>query len=655
MDENKEIKNTVNVDDAKTVVIDRSELTELMTVSREHKAITSADLELEQILLEAHGYDVSLPVPERIQTPVPAPPPIQTAPRVKPEPGEAAQRIIEENAESEQHKKKKRIIIICAAAVCVLAVALAVIIVMQNSGKKRQYNEAFNAAQLMYYDGKYDEALNSLRSAMGVDKTDECLLLMSQCYEAKLDYVNAISILESSNTENEIIQKRIKKLKAAQEEYESGKVAVICGEQFDVNATVVDLSDRDISGAGLSELSKLKELTSLKLADNRISDPEFLAPLTKLVSLDLSDNEIEDISVIAQLTGLRTLHLDGNEGIKDLSPLYGLRNLTMLTISGIDITEKQLNELKTRLPGCLIYSDEASIDVVEIQIGGKTVKSDATSLDLSGCEIVDVSPLSVCTQLKELDLSGNYISDLSALIDIPGLVVLDLSDNRISDIRPLMGMTTLEHLNLAGNRISSVTSLTRLTSLKELVLNNNKLVGIQSLQNLTELQVLGLKSAELIDDDLLNLYQLKSLRKLSVNDNPELTESGVAALQEKLPKCSISHSELRKEIELGGKRFAPDAETVDASGLGIGDISAAADFTQIKELDLSGNIITSVEPLADLATLEVLDLTDNNIEDVSPLFALSGLKQLLLSNNNLSDEQIAAIVEALPNCAITVE
>lgn len=643
----------------KTIVLDRDELTEMMTARtyREPTAPTDPELELEAILREAQGFDLDTPdyAPPRKPRPEPeyAPEPVREY--VKPEVSENAKRIINEKAMESEHKRKKRIIIICAAVAAALALLLGAILIIGGNGSKRGYSEAFNSAQLLFYDGEYDEALTRLREAMAINKTDECLILMSQCYEAKSDYVNAISILESSNSGNEQIKKRIEKLKIAKEEFEQGKIVMICGEQYDVSTTVLDLSSRQLDSSRLGEIGRLTELTSLKLADNRITDISALAALSKLVSLDLSDNDVNDISPLAGLSELRTLHLDGNRKITDLSPLYSLNNLTMLTMGGIEITESKLTELKERLPGCLIYSDKANVDVVEISLGGRSFKSDVTKLDLTGAGITDISRLSVCTKLTELYLGGNYISDISPLLDIPGLTVLDLSDNSISDISPLMSMTTLEHLNLAGNSINSLAALSQLNDLKELLLNGNPINGTQSLSKLTKLNILGLKNTGLTDEELESLYSLKALSKLSLDDNLDLGEDAVAKLQKKLPKCKISHSELVKKIEFAGKKYDARVDTLEVKKQGISDISALAGFTALKHLDLSGNIITSVGALSKLNTLETLDLTDNNISDASPLYSLTNLKQLWISKNALSDEQITALKEALPDCTIIIE
>ncbi len=639
----------------KTVVVKKSDIeqqlhkldeekTVLDTVNEGYKSIF--DPELEEILRETEGYELTPQnedgEPEYDESGLPD------------EPGSRAEEIIREQAERREHKRKKKLIIICAAIVAALAAMLALILLLKTGGAEKDYDKAFSRAQEYYYSGDYDNALSKLREVMEIKKTDECLLLMSRCYEAKYDYVNAIAILESSTSGDEKIKTEIERLKKAKEDYDSGKIVVICGEQYDVETTVLDLSGKGAGSAALKDIAKLTELTSLKLSDNKISELDFLSSLKKLSSLDLSNNKISDISPLKKLSSIRTLHLDGNE-IKDFSPLYGLDSLSMLTIGDMDIKQSQLKKLKEELPDCIIYSDDAKEDVIEIKLGGKTFDNNVTELDLSGCDVHDISLLSVCTKLKKLDLSDNSISDISALVDIPELAELDLSNNRISDISPLMSVSKLTYLNLAGNRIKSVAALQDLTSLTELNLSSNELGGIAAVGRLTNLKTLWMDDTGLKDASLEELYGLKNLKKLSIKDNSELSEAAVTTLQKKLSGCTISHSELKREIVLGGKSFACDAETVEANGLGLSDISKASGFSNVKHLDLSNNSISRLSPLSQLKTLETLDLSSNRISDVSALTSLKNLKQLWLGGNSISAEQLQSLKAALPNCYISVE
>lgn len=639
----------------KTVVVKKSDIeqqlhkldeekTVLDTVNEGYKSIF--DPELEEILRETEGYELTPQnedgEPEYDESGLPD------------EPGSRAEEIIREQAERREHKRKKKLIIICAAIVAALAAMLALILLLKTGDAEKDYDKAFSRAQEYYYSGDYDNALSKLREVMEIKKTDECLLLMSRCYEAKYDYVNAIAILESSTSGDEKIKTEIERLKKAKEDYDSGKIVVICGEQYDVETTVLDLSGKGAGSAALKDIAKLTELTSLKLSDNKISELDFLSSLKKLSSLDLSNNKISDISPLKKLSSIRTLHLDGNE-IKDFSPLYGLDSLSMLTIGDMDIKQSQLKKLKEELPDCIIYSDDAKEDVIEIKLGGKTFDNNVTELALSGCDVHDISLLSVCTKLKKLDLSDNSISDISALVDIPELAELDLSNNRISDISPLMSVSKLTYLNLAGNRIKSVAALQDLTSLTELNLSSNELGGIAAVGRLTNLKTLWMDDTGLKDASLEELYGLKNLKKLSIKDNSELSEAAVTTLQKKLSGCTISHSELKREIVLGGKSFACDAETVEANGLGLSDISKVSGFSNVKHLDLSNNSISRLSPLSQLKTLETLDLSNNRISDVSALTSLKNLKQLWLGGNSISADQLQSLKAALPNCYISVE
>ncbi len=641
----------------KTVVVKKSDIEQQLHKADEEKTVLDTvnegykslfDPELEEILRETEGYELDPQAedgePEHTGEP-------QYDEEYDDGGGSDAGRII---AERREHKRKKKLIVVCVAIAAALAVMLAVVLALKSGGTENNYDSAFAQAKEYYYDGDYDNALSKLREAMEIKKTDECLLLMSRCYEAKYDYVNAIAILESSTSGDEKIKAEIERLKKAKEDYDSGKIVVIFGEQYDVETTSLDLSGKGAGSAALKDIAKLTELTSLKLSDNKIEDLDFLSSLKKLTTLDLSKNKISDVSPLKELTSLRTLHLDGNE-IKDFSPLYGLDSLSMLTIGDMDISQSQLKKLKEELPECIIYSDDAKEDVVEIKLGGKTFKSNVTELDLSGCDVHDITLLSVCTKLKKLDLSDNSVSDISALVDLPLLTELDLSNNRISDISPLMSLPKLEYLNLAGNRIKSVAALQDISSLTELNLSGNELGSIAAVGRLTNLKTLWMDDIGLTDADLEELYGLKSLKKLSIKDNSELGETAVAALQKKLSGCTISHSELKSEIVLGGKSFDSGAETVEANGLGLSDISAAAGFTNVKHLDLSDNSISRLSALSQLKTLETLDLSNNRISDVSALCSLTGLKQLWLSGNDISAASLQALKTALPDCYISVE
>ncbi len=126
----------------------------------------------------------------------------------------------------------------------------------------------------------------------------------------------------------------------------------------------LDLSDTDITEAGLKELAGLKNLASLKLAARRvgltpgtnvpqpgpITDKGLkeLASLTNLTALDLRSSAVSDAGLkeLAPLKKLASLNLQytavSDAGLKDLAPLKNLSSLNLQHTAVSDVGLKEL-------------------------------------------------------------------------------------------------------------------------------------------------------------------------------------------------------------------------------------------------------------------------------------------------------------------------
>lgn len=85
--------------------------------------------------------------------------------------------------------------------------------------------------------------------------------------------------------------------------------------------------------------------------------------------------------------------------------------------------------------------------------------SNLQTLQLSHCQISDISPLSGLTKLTDLELEVNQINDISALSDLASLQTIKLNGNSISEIYVLSGLTNLQTLHLEYNQISDISAL----------------------------------------------------------------------------------------------------------------------------------------------------------------------------------------------------
>ena len=569
---------------------------------------------------------------------------------------------------------KKRAILVCTILAAVFVIAMAV--VLMSVSDNRSYNDYMNQAQQLFYNKDYDGALASLRKAASVERTDECLLLMADCYQTQGNYTKTLEVLRMMDTNKPSVASRIGEVETLRRNQGAVETVSIAGREYTINTTRLVLDNMQLGDAALNEVTQLYAIDSLSMADNVLRDVSRLAVLGGLVTLNLSGNEIMDLTPLTALTGLRSLYLDNNP-IRDLSPLYAMTNLKSLSIKGIEITETQLSELSKALPGCAIHSEQAQQEQQDISFGGVTFASDVQDLDLSDMGIWDISALSGCQYITRLNLSGNTVSDLSPLMNMPYLQWLDISNNNVSDLRPLMGISSLSFLNASGNAISSTSALSMMTGIGTLYLDGNPIRDFSGLRRLRNISTLGLSQTGLQDSDLPYLQGLQTLTTLNISDNPGLTGLAVDMLKSNLPVCMVTHSALSINIDFNGRSVPSDTTELRLVGQGITDISGVQRLTELRTLDLSANMISNIyplifsdcrgkitslnlsnnaisdiTPLSMLSAVETLDLSYNQISSLQPLMALTTLRSLRLSGNPLSIQDINMFCFAMPECEV---
>lgn len=571
-------------------------------------------------------------------------------------------------------KNRKSIYLVCVALVAVFIIAVS--IVLRGVSEKRVYDNYMQQAQQCYSASDFDSALSVLRKAAAIYDTDDCRILMADCYETQGNYVKALEVLRGMDIQNPNIAARIAAIDKYRQTLNEAEKVTVAGSSYPLNTTSLVLDNMGLTDTVLAEVVQLYALDSLSVAGNSLYDVSRLTELGALVTLNLADNNVSSIQSLSQLGGLRTLYLDNNP-ITDLTPLYTLSNLTNLSIKGIHITEKQLEELSLSLPRCAIHSELAEHEIQDISFGGVTFKSDVTELDLSGLGLRDISALSGCKALTKLDISGNAISDLTPLMNIPGLYYLDVSGNQLTDLRPIMGLNNLSYLNAADNSISSCAPFSMMPDLAELYLDNNPLRNFSGLRKLKNIKTLSLNNTGIGDDGLAYLGALSYMHTLNVEDNPAISGEAVDNLSAMLGTCNINHDALAYTVNVGGTQVSTAAVNLTLCGRGITDISELASLPMLetvdlsansisniyalqfsesrfslKSLNLSNNQISDVTPVSLLMSIETLDLSNNLVNSELPFMTLTTLRTLNLSGNPLTEMQVDTIRFALPDCNV---
>jgi Leucine-rich repeat (LRR) protein len=461
-----------------------------------------------------------------------------------------------------------------------------------------------------------------------------------------------------------------------------------------------DLQELNISNTGdffdLGPVSQYPNLHVLEAAGNGLRTAFPIDQLTRLEVLDLSNNELMDIFALHTLYNLRQLYLSGNRNAVPNAPGVDLLTLNQVISNNPEITHLgaagvaigNLNQLAT-----FNFSSDAHIKLTE--------------LDVSNTGIVDITQVSVSSNLRVLKASGNQIDYVQPIQNLPQLEVLDLSHNRLYDIVPLQNLSSLRQLNLSGNdrlqfmevqnvvfanpglthlgladvAMTQITWLPGMTpgfwDLIELDISNtgsfNDLVPLESYRNLRVLkaagnglpgawgiqQMLQLEVLDLGDNglqDVSPLLALGGLRKLDLSGNGGLLSIDVQIVVQANPW--LTHLSVAG-IAFDGPGWLPapgfqgefDLQELDISNtFSFSVLTDVFQYPNLRVLRAAGNGLEYTVSLEQLSRLEILDLSDNQLWDAGQLQELHNLRQLNLSANSLLQlPYLQAIVQANPD------
>jgi len=120
-------------------------------------------------------------------------------------------------------------------------------------------------------------------------------------------------------------------------------------------------------------------------------------------------------------------------------------------------------------------------------------------LNLLGTPVKNLSPLAECP-IKMLWLTGCPVADISPLRRVP-LVSLTLQDTRVSDLSPLEGHP-LQRLHIGGAEVTDLTPVGSL-QLTRLIFTPSKITkGLDTVRKMTSLQELGTRFDDAADDKM---------------------------------------------------------------------------------------------------------------------------------------------------------
>ena len=161
---------------------------------------------------------------------------------------------------------KRRAVLICTILAAVFVIAMAV--VLMSVSDNRSYNDYMNQAQLLFYNKDYDGALAALRKAAAVEKTDECLMLMADCYQTQGNYAKTLEMLRMMDTNKPSVASRIAEVETLRRNQGAIETVTIAGKESPVNTTRLVLDNMQLGDAVLYEVTQLYAIDSLSMADS---------------------------------------------------------------------------------------------------------------------------------------------------------------------------------------------------------------------------------------------------------------------------------------------------------------------------------------------------------------------------------------------------
>lgn len=259
----------------------------------------------------------------------------------------------------------------------------------------------------------------------------------------------------------------------------------------------------------VSDLAKLKNLKTLCISAQKISDISPLFELENLVELDVECNPITSLEGIEKLTNLKKLNICGTD-IKDLTPLNKLENLETLSFEQSKVAIAPSEEFLSKV----------------------------NNLCVNSCKLSDVGK-HTDYKFDMRNVNGRNVSNLSFLNDVESFDLLTASDLNLDVVNKYFGDRKIRECNISnigGLRRISMLNLTGVTERLD-VCHSEDLVSLEGIEKYDNLSIISIKHCNNIRD-LSPLNSLEKPKEIVVSS--DMTEQY---------KAQVHNDKLRMKIE----------------------------------------------------------------------------------------------------------
>ena len=365
----------------------------------------------------------------------------------------------------------------------------------------------------------------------------------------------------------------------------------------------------------------LSNIRTLDLSNSNLTSLEGIEIFSNVYDINLSNNNIKDITPLTKLTSLSSINL-ANNNITDISAFSNMKTKSLYSLNLSNNKIKDVSALNE-----IIYENEWSTLNLDISnnpnIKGYEKLTNIWSLDISDCNIKDVSNLKNCEKLKNLKIANT--TGIKGLDELPdGLYELDISNCEIDALPELNNK--ISSLNISKNNITTLNGIQKLENLYNLDVSENPIIDWSALKEITREN--SNQTEENEENTENNSNEQTNEIKEEIEENEEYYDDYYEEdwIYITANNCNIEDITIFNDLNISATLYLKDNKIKDVSQF---------HNEKVYYIDLSNN--KDLTGLRGLSKVSTLFLNDCNISDISELALLENIYELSLENNNITD------------------
>jgi len=213
-------------------------------------------------------------------------------------------------------------------------------------------------------------------------------------------------------------------------------------------------------------------------------------------------------------------------------------------------------------------------------------------LYLGGKGLVDISPLHICTEVRELILTGNEIKDITGLERMNTLKKLYLVNNPVQDLTPIIHLQHLQEMNIKNTGINNLSVLVEIQSLKKLDISNTSIKDFSLLPQFEKLESLSVHISN--REQLYAISKVDTLKHLYILGLENVSELDLLVLQNLNDLITIEFENSTID-NLDCFQHNASIQNIKLKDTKVTDGSALGRMRGLKELELDGATIENIE------------------------------------------------------------